>query len=79
MPRPMQMIPMVGLSVLCTAMVAVGAVTVHAADDSAQAPYRAVVGEPHPDFVLPNIKDGQPLQLSDYRGRKVLLIHFASW
>ena len=36
-------------------------------------------GEPAADFVLPNIQDGKQLRLSDYRGKKVLLIHFASW
>ena len=37
------------------------------------------VGKPYPDFVLPRIDNGQPLRLSDYRGRKVILVHFASW
>lgn len=41
--------------------------------------YQPRVGEPHPDFVLPSIEDGKPLQLSDLRGKKVLLMHFASW
>lgn len=41
--------------------------------------YRMSVGQPHPDFVLPSVDDGEPLQLSDYRGKKVLLLHFASW
>ena len=36
------------------------------------------VGLPHPDFVLPTL-DGGFARLSDYRGKKVLLIHFASW
>ena len=36
------------------------------------------VGEMHPDFFLPRI-DGSYGRLSDYRGRKVFLIHFASW
>ena len=36
------------------------------------------VGEVHPDFTLPTV-DGDWLRLSDYRGKKVLLIHFASW
>jgi hypothetical protein len=36
-------------------------------------------GERHPDFTLPNITDGKPMSLSDFRGKKVLLIHFASW
>lgn len=50
-----------------------------AADESDSVSYRPVIGEPHPDFVLPNIRNNKPLRLSDYRGQKVLLIHFASW
>jgi len=41
--------------------------------------YAPKVGEAHPDFILPSIDDGKPLQLSSYRGKKVLLMHFASW
>jgi len=37
------------------------------------------VGERHADFTLANIADGKPASLSDYRGKKVLLIQFASW
>jgi len=37
------------------------------------------VGRRHPDFVLPRIDDGKPVSLSDFRGKKVLLIQFASW
>ncbi len=36
------------------------------------------VGQMYPDFVLPSL-EGQDVWLSDYRGQKVLLIHFASW
>ncbi|MCH8146442.1 MAG: hypothetical protein IH987_00390 [Planctomycetes bacterium] len=36
------------------------------------------VGQIHPDFLLPKL-DGKFGRLSDYRGKKVLLIHFASW
>ena len=36
-------------------------------------------GERHPDFTLPRISDGQAMSLSDFRGKKVLLIQFASW
>lgn len=36
------------------------------------------VGEMYPDFVLPTL-DGHWGRLSDFRGKKVLLIHFASW
>ena len=46
---------------------------------SKPATYRPQVGEPHPDFVLPRIDNGKPLQLSDFRGKKILLVHFASW
>lgn len=41
--------------------------------------YRPKKGEQHPDFTLPTISRGEALSLSDYRGKKVLLIHFASW
>ncbi len=37
------------------------------------------VGERHADFTLANIADGKPVSLSDFRGKKVLLIQFASW
>jgi hypothetical protein len=35
-------------------------------------------GQAHPDFMLPKI-DGGHGRLSDYRGKKILLFHFASW
>ena len=41
--------------------------------------YAPRVGQPHPDFVLPSITDGRPVTLSQFRGRKVLLVHLASW
>jgi len=41
--------------------------------------YGPKVGQPHPDFILPSIDDGKPIQLSSFRGKKVLLMHFASW
>lgn len=41
--------------------------------------YSPRVGQPHPDFTLPSLADGEPVSLSQFRGRKVLLIHFASW
>ena len=46
------------------------------ADETAYS--RIEAGLPHPDFVLPAL-DGGFARLSDYRGKKVLLIHFASW
>ncbi len=36
------------------------------------------VGMVHPDLRLPTL-DGGFARLSDHRGKKVLLIHFASW
>lgn len=34
----------------------------------------------HPDFILPSVDDPKDLiQLSKFRGKKVLLLHFASW
>ncbi len=35
-------------------------------------------GEMAPDFCLPDL-DGKLHRLSDYRGKKVFLFHFASW
>lgn len=35
-------------------------------------------GEMYPDFLLPTV-DGDLKRLSDYRGKKILLFHFASW
>ena len=42
------------------------------------APLKMKTG-PHPDFILPSIADDEMIQLSKYRGKKVLLLHFASW
>jgi hypothetical protein len=42
-------------------------------------PYDPQVGRPHPDFVLPTIDGGTPVSLAQFRGKKVLLIQFASW
>lgn len=41
--------------------------------------YSPKVGNPHRDFVLPDIQTGKAVSLRDYRGKKVLLFHFASW
>jgi hypothetical protein len=43
------------------------------------ASYAPKVGEKYPDFTLPRIDDGAPVSLSNFRGKKVLLIQFASW
>lgn len=41
--------------------------------------YSPRVGQLHPDFTLPNIADREPVSLAQFRGRKVLLVHFSSW
>jgi hypothetical protein len=41
--------------------------------------YSPRVGQPHPDFLLPRIDNGQAVRLSQFRGKRVLLVHFASW
>jgi len=41
--------------------------------------YNPRVGQRHADFTLPTISDGKPVSLSQFRGKKVLLIQFASW
>ncbi len=57
-----------------------GLLVVNASICSAQATrYAPKVERAHPDFVLPSIEDGAAIKLSDYRGKKVLLMHFASW
>ena len=42
-------------------------------------PYNPQGGEPHRDFTLPAIDDGRAISLEQFRGKKVLLIQFASW
>jgi hypothetical protein len=41
--------------------------------------YSPRVGERHVNFTLPAIDDGRPISLEQWRGKKVLLIQFASW
>ena len=43
------------------------------------ADYAPEVGKPHRNFVLPNITDREPVSLAQFRGKKVLLVQFASW
>lgn len=42
-------------------------------------PYAPKVGQRHEEFTLPSIAEGQPVSLAQFRGKKVLLIQFASW
>jgi len=34
--------------------------------------------DPAPDFALPDL-GGEPVRLSDFRGRRVILFNFSSW
>jgi peroxiredoxin len=43
------------------------------------ATYSPRVGTRHPNFTLPRTDDRSSVSLSDFRGKKVLLIQFASW
>jgi hypothetical protein len=63
---------------LALALVTCGMILGSTSRDSA-ASYAPKVGEKHPDFTLPTIGDRTPVSLSDFRGKKVLLIQFASW
>jgi hypothetical protein len=63
---------------LAVALAACGLILGSTARASA-ASYAPKVGERHPDFTLPTIGDRTPTSLSDFRGKKVLLIQFASW
>jgi len=42
-------------------------------------PIGASVGEVYPNYVFPSLEDGRPTALSEFRGKKVILHHFASW
>jgi hypothetical protein len=57
----------------------VAAAILSAATAACANPYAPTVGQRHPDFTLPDIRTGKPVSLSDFHGKKVLLIHFASW
>lgn len=41
-------------------------------------PSPPAVGEPFPDFALPDL-DGKTVRLSDFRGKRVALVAWASW
>ena len=43
------------------------------------ADYDPALGHRHPEITLPDIATGKPVSISDFLGKKVLLIHFASW
>ena len=36
-------------------------------------------GQQFPEVVLPSLKDGQPMSITEFRGKKLILQVFASW
>jgi len=48
-----------------------------AAQSSPRVPW--TVGEPLPHVHLPDLRDGTEVDLASFRGRRLLLIEFASW
>lgn len=48
-----------------------------AASAAAQTPYE--VGRALPALRLPTVEDGRTVDLAGYRGKRLLLIEFASW
>ncbi len=62
------------LLLLVGSLAAVGTMESSAAEN-----YAPTVGEPHVDVVLETIEHDRTVALSDFRGKKVLLINFASW
>ena len=37
------------------------------------------VGQPAPDFAVQSLDGGRTIRLSDFRGRRVLILTWASW
>jgi hypothetical protein len=37
------------------------------------------VGQPFPLILLPSLKDGNPMSVADFRGKKLVLHIWASW
>ncbi len=48
-------------------------------DDRVDIGRPAVVGEAYPPLRLPTIERDATIDLADFRGKRVLLIEFASW
>ncbi len=40
---------------------------------------RIEIGQPFPEARFPALKDGRPTAMADFRGKRVLLLVFASW
>ena len=75
----MRLCPKICVAVFASVLLIGNCDVADAQEDSKPTTYRPKIDDGHPDIVLPRIDNGKPLKLSDYRGKKVLLIHFASW
>jgi peroxiredoxin len=67
------------LSLIQRCLTSVALALILAGGLQAEENYAPQVGQRHPNITLPTIHDGSAVSLSDFRGKKVLLIHFASW
>lgn len=65
-------------ALLLASLILVGAGSA-AAQDAGPKRARVKVGEMHPEVRLPTIDRARTVSLSGLRGKKVLLIEFASW
>lgn len=45
----------------------------------AEVPAGPKPGDPYPSHLLPSLAGGPPLSIAHFRGKKVLLLQFASW
>ena len=50
-----------------------------AAPARAEPPSGPKPGDPYPTYLLPSLRGGDPLSVAHFRGKKVLLLQFASW
>ena len=58
--------------------VAFGVLAPHPSHAEDRPPIGLEAGQMYPDFLLPTL-DGEVRRFSDYRSKKILLFHFASW
>lgn len=56
----------------------IGSLLLHSPSPLGEDPSPPSVGEPFPDFALPDL-DGKTVRLSDFRGKRVAIVAWASW
>ncbi len=55
------------------------AIGIHASPGEANLSIGTEVGQVYPNYILPSLSNGRPVALSQFRGRKIILLQFASW